>query len=316
MKSIFLLALLLLGILYGFALDRYKIFPYRTIESLYTGLPVEGDFSLGIYEGKTPFDLNESNISNPILTKEDITDIDAGFIADPFMIFKDDEYSLFFEILNKKDKQGDIGYATSKNGKDWNYGEVIINEDFHLSYPYVFEWQNDYYMIPESGKDFSVRLYKATSFPKQWEYQGNLLSGYKYTDPSIFRHNDKWWMFVSTGKSNVLNLYYSDELTKGWKAHPMNPIIKKNGHIARPSGRVITDGDKIYRFTQDDAPRYGIQVFAFEITELTETTYKEKKVSERPIVKPTGTGWNATGMHHVDPHKIDGRWITVVDGRD
>ncbi len=308
--------ILIFGIVYGFALERYQIFPYKYVESVYTGLPIEGDWSIGIYKGKTPFNLNENNISNPILTKDDVTDVDAGFVADPFMIIEDSNYSLFFEVLNKKNNQGDIGYATSSDGKKWNYGKLIIDEDFHLSYPYVFKWKGDYYMIPESYQDLSVRLYKATEFPAKWEYKGNLLSGYRYTDPSIFHYNDKWWMFVSTQNSDVLNLYYSEELSKGWKPHPMNPIVKSDKHISRPGGRVIVDNGKIYRFTQDDAPRYGIRVFGFEITELTTTTYREKRVSDKPVVTKTGTGWNASGMHNYDLHKIDKKWIAVVDGRN
>jgi len=115
---------------------------------------------------------------------------------------------MFFEVMNRATDKGDIGYAESEDGIKWNYGKIIINEKFHLSYPYVFEWGDSYYMIPESVNDFSVRLYKAISFPEKWEYLGNLLSGYKNADPSIFRYDDKWWMFVSSVENNVLNRYF------------------------------------------------------------------------------------------------------------
>jgi len=161
-----------------------------------------------------------------------------------------------------------------------------------------------------------VRLYKAISFPEKWEYVGNLLSGYFYVDPSVFRYNDKWWMFVSTGESNVLNLYYSEDLLTGWMVHPMNPIVKLNKNISRSAGRVIVYNDKLYRFTQDDYPYHGVRVFAFEITKLSEKTYEEKLVSKTPILTKTGSGWNATGMHHLDLHKIGNKWIAAVDGRD
>ncbi|MBU0529718.1 hypothetical protein KKF86_08195, partial [bacterium] len=212
--------------------------------------------------------------------------------------------------------QGDIGYAESTDGYHWEYQKIIIDETFHLSYPYIFKWNDDYYLIPESHEDLSVRLYKAVSFPDQWEYIGNLIAGYHYVDPSIFRYNDKWWLFVATTPDDgVMNLYYSNNLLGDWRLHPMNPIVKLDNHIARPAGRVFTFNDHSYRLAQDSYTEYGLQVFAFEITELTEKSYAEKVISDKPIVTKSGKGWNAAGMHHVDLHKIGDKWIASVDGR-
>ncbi len=273
-------------------------------------------WSIGIYEGLTPFDLDTKNIQNPVLTADDVVDVNAAFVADPFMVFRNQKYYMFFEVQNQKNDQGDIAYAESVDGRKWKYKKVVIDEEFHLSYPYIFEWKNTYYMIPESNQDYSVRLYQATKFPDQWQYAGCLLSGDRYVDPSIFRYKDRWWMFVSNVKSNVLNLYFSKNLTKGWQPHPKNPIVKFNKHFSRPGGRVILYNSKPLRLTQDDYPSYGIQVFAFEITELSETSYADRLVSDKPIVTRTGFGWNAAGMHHVDPHKIGDKWVVAVDGRN
>ncbi len=317
--SILLIMILLLGIFYGIVIDKYKIFPYGYIKKAfeYSTQETYGPWSIGIYEGSTPFNLTDpEEIHNPVLTGKDVDDIDATFVADPFMLIKNGEYTMFFEVLNRKTNQGDIGYAESKDGKHWDYRKIIIDENFHLSYPYVFEWDNNYYLIPESGQDFSVRLYRATSFPEKWEYIGNLLSGYSYKDPSIFYYKDKWWLFVTDGTSNVLNLYYSEDLLTGWVPHPMNPIVKLDKKSSRLGGRVLIDKDKLYRFAQDGSLSYGKQLLAFQITELTEKAYKEKIVSEAPIIKDTGKGWNAAGMHHADPHKVGNKWISTVDGRN
>jgi hypothetical protein len=66
---------------------------------------------------------------------------------------------------------------------------------------------------------------------------------------------------------------------------------------------------------QNCQPRYGTGVNAFEITELTTTSYAERPASATPIVTASGTGWNASRMHHVDAHRLEsGRWIAAVDG--
>ena len=85
--------------------------------------------------------------------------------------------------------------------------------------------------------------------------------------------------------------------------------------MARPAGRVLALDDRIIRFAQDCSVAYGLQVRAFEVTCLTTTRYCEREVAEDPILTGSGTGWNASGMHHIDPHLMnDGRWVACVDG--
>jgi len=107
-------------------------------------------WAIGIYHGHSPIKLcPPSNISNPILSAKDITDISARFIADPFMIQNQSGYYLFFEVLNDKRDSGEIAYAFSKDLMQWQYRKVVLKERFHLSYPSVFFWEKRYYMIPE-----------------------------------------------------------------------------------------------------------------------------------------------------------------------
>ncbi len=328
-----LMATLLVGIIAGIVIHKFEVFPYKIVRSALHSVirpepvivneatkeqsPFYDLWSIGIKEGSSPFKLAEpANFSNPVISAKDITDVNTSYVADPFMTIDNDMYYMFFEVFNWDTYQGDIGYAESKDGYQWNYKKIILDETFHLSYPYIFKWQNEYYLIPESHEDLSVRLYKAVSFPDKWEYLGNILSGYHYIDPSLLRYNGKWWLFVaSTPDDGVMNLYYSSNLNGEWKAHPMNPIVKLNKQINRPGGRIFTYNDHPYRLAQDGFIEYGQQVFAFEITELTEKTYSEKIVSEKPIVTRSGKGWNAAGMHHVDLHNIGGKWLGVTDGK-
>ncbi len=100
-----------------------------------------------------------------------------------------------------------------------------------------------------------------------------------------------------------------------WLEHPKSPIIEGDDYIARPAGRVLVLRDRVVRYAQDCFPSYGIQVRAFEITELTTGGYREREVSESPILRASGAGWNASGMHHIDPHFVgDGQWIACVNG--
>jgi hypothetical protein len=279
-------------------------------------------FAIGMYGGESPYQLAPlSGARNPVLTAEDVSDVPAQFVADPFMVHEHNTWHMFFEVMNAQTNHGEIGLATSADGLKWTYKQIVLSEPFHLSYPYVFKWQGEYYLVPESFEADSIRLYRADCFPTQWSFEGALLGG-SYTDASLFRFDDKWWMFACSTphEHDTLRLYYADELLGPWIEHPESPIIRGNAHIARPAGRVLVVDGRIIRYAQDDAPNYGQAVRAFEITQLTTTRYTEWAVNPSPVLEPkvsrlNRAGWNARGMHHVDPHQTgDKKWITCVDG--
>ena len=228
-------------------------------------------------------------------------------------------WHMFFEVLNSESGRGEIGLASSHDNARWHYRQIVLREPFHLSYPYVFEWENQVYMVPESYQANSVRLYRAVDFPLSWSFVSNLLNDDDFQDTSIFRSNSHWWLLTDHARppyyAGTLRLFHSEQLTGPWIEHPKSPVIDGNPHIARPAGRVLVWNDRVIRFTQDCCPVYGMQVRAFEITELTTTTYHEKEIGGEPLLTGSGIGWNKDGMHHIDPHRLDnGHWIACVDG--
>lgn len=275
------------------------------------------DWTIAIYQGDSPFNFPVSqNRRGPVLTAEDVTDVPAKFVADPFLIQEDGTWHLFFEVYNQNTKQGDLAVATSANARKWRYQQIILDEPFHLSYPYVFKWQDEYYLIPESFEANSIRLYKAEEFPTKWTYVTTLVDNVERVDNSIVYFNDKWWLFAAPTSNDTLHLYFADDLLGPWQEHPQSPIVEGNTHIARPSGRVLVHEGRLYRYTMDVNPAVGThQVMALEITDISPTTYAEKFVSEAPIITGSGKGWNMHGMHQLDPVQIGpDKWLAAVDG--
>ena len=270
-------------------------------------------WSIGIYTGDSPFNLKPSaQIRNPVLTRASVTDVPTEFVADPFML----DGHMFFEVLRADTQRGEIGLATSTNGCDWTYQQIVLREEFHLSYPYVFKWQDVRYMIPETLGANAAWLYQADEFPLHWSRKAKLIDG-PCADPSIVRCNDLWWLFVCPMpyRHDTLKLYFAEELTGPWREHPRSPIVRGDKCRARPAGRMLTLNDRVIRFAQDCVPQYGTRVRAFDILELTTTTYVEVENTASPILQPSGNGWNANGMHHVDAHQQpDGTWRACVDG--
>jgi hypothetical protein len=306
-----ILLLLLICLFLGFVAGTYV--------GMKRGIPFVSQreqWTIGIYRSDNPFHFNKlQNWINPLFRAEDVTDVHAKFVADPFLVREDEIWYLFFEVYNNETQQGDLAVATSKNTWTWNYEQVILDESFHLSYPYVFKWDGDYYLIPESFEANSIRLYKASEFPYNWEYVATIIEGKDFIDNSIAYYNEKWWLFTSQTGNSILRLYYADDLLGPWVEHPKSPIVKDNANIARPGGRVLIFEDRIYRFTQDSDPSYGNKLWAFEITDLTPTSYIEELAKKEPVLIASGKGWNGQAMHQLDPVQVDtDSWIAAVDG--
>lgn len=290
-----------------------------SIHHLYLGRPrAVAEWSIGIYQGESPLALwPAAEVVNPVLTRAEVTDVAAVFVADPFMLRVQDSWYLFFEVMNWRANKGEIGLATSGDGLNWTYRHIVLAEPFHLSYPYVFEWAGEYFMIPESYQAGAIRLYKARRFPREWALVGTLLEGPFLADASVFRHGGHWWLFAETkpDQHGTLRLYHADALGGPWVEHPESPVIKEKPNSARPAGRILLLDDKPVRFAQNCEPNYGTAVRAFEILELTPASYREREFDRSPVLRPSGHGWNAAGMHHLDPHRLDdGSWIACVDG--
>lgn len=274
-------------------------------------------WSIGIYTGSSISGLVTYK-ADPVLTPKNIGP-KVQFVADPFMVHENNKWYMFFEVKEKL-KPGYIGYATSLDGFNWTYDGVALKENTHLSYPYIFKCGDEYCMTPESYHLGAVRLYRAIDFPNKWVFVKNLIEG-EFVDPSIY-FDDKtnfWYLFAGECRSsncrpseiNNLHLYFAKDLLGPWKEHPMSPIVKKNGDIARPGGRIIKYDDKVYRIAQDDSlgkiPFYGRGVRIFEIEEITPETYKEKEVPRSPFLGKL--------MHHIDIHQTDKGFIAVGDDR-
>jgi hypothetical protein len=274
-------------------------------------------WTIGIYRGSSPFSFDSLlNRLNPVLKAEHVTDVPASFVADPFLVKEDDTWYLFFEVFNVLTQQGDLAVATSTNTWFWKYQQLILDEPFHLSYPYVFKWDNNYYLIPESYEANAVRLYRAEQFPTKWSYVTDLISGRELVDNSIVYFEGRWYLFSCSVSIDTLYLYHADNLTGPWTEHLASPLVIGDNSKARPSGRVIFYEDRLYRYAMDIEPPVGeFEVKAFEITRLTPTEYAEVLVMEEPIIKASGSGWNAKGMHQLDPVMVkEGIWIASVDG--
>lgn len=209
------------------------------------------------------------------------------FWADPFVVDEDDKSYLFFEELDYTIQKGYLKVAEyDPLHKTFKTSKIILDLDYHLSYPNVFKHEGNYYMVPESHENMSVELFEAVEFPTKWKKKKTLLSDVLAVDATLYFRDEKWWMFVNIAEkkdfsmNDELYLYYChDFISDEWIPHPQNPIVS-DVTTARPAGNLIQKGDKLYRPAQDCSGFYGRKVVVNEIEILNETQYKEMTVGE------------------------------------
>jgi hypothetical protein len=264
-----------------------------------------------------PFKLiDPPEITNPVLTAEDVTDRDAAYVADPFLFHENGLWYMLLEVYDLPAQKGEIGVASSSDGFHWKYERIVLDETFHLSYPYVFKVGSTYYMIPETFQLSEVRIYKAINFPYEWTYLTTIITGRQFVDPSVIYYEGRYWLFVSEPENKTLYLYSSDLLTENWVEHPQSPVIQDNTHQGRPGGRsFIYNGDQIIRISQNWGG--GLKVRAFKVDILNTSQYAEHELPESPLLEsgPEPKDWYAGGIHHLDPWWTGDYWLVAFDGR-
>jgi hypothetical protein len=269
------------------------------------------EWSIGLYRGSSPLALEPAG-PNPVLRAADLG-IDARFVADPFLLRRDDRLFLFFEAWRTSSRQGDIAWAERDASGVFRFAGIALDEPFHLSYPFVFEHDGDVFMIPESRSRRDVRLYVARPFPGRFELVRVLLSGARYADTSLVRWQGRFYLLTSPD-NGTLELFHADALEGPYRRHPRSPVVSGDDCAARPGGRPIVWQGRLLRFAQCDRPAYGVSVRAFEVTELSPSGYAERPAGRDPLLAGSGAGWNAGGMHHLDPLPDAGGALAAVDG--
>lgn len=242
--------------------------------------------------------------------------------ADPFLFVKDDTLFLFYEEMGITGS-GVIKMVKTNNLKDWSKPLLITHEPTcHFSYPFVFEIEGEVYMMPETGVDHNVRLYKAkdkslTSFELYkiiLERPTCELEGIKidFADSCIYSKGNMYYLFTSfhDGDRYQLELYISDRFDGGYTKHPMSPICVGD-KLGRCGGSLIEVDGKLYRPAQDCDGQYGGQIHLLEIDEITPKTYIEHLVREN--VLPRKSKMYKEGGHHINFTNFKGQNIIASD---
>ncbi|MBA6377927.1 MULTISPECIES: hypothetical protein [unclassified Colwellia] len=233
------------------------------------------------------------------------------FWADPHVIYKNKTYYIFLEEYLYKTGKGHISLIEMNEKGNHSEPKIVLDKDYHLSYPFIFDHDDELYMIPESVENNTVELYRCTDFPNKWEFVMNLMENVSLLDATLLFHNNRWWMFANGAEHkgvstwDELFLFSSDDLlSKVWVSHPMNPIIS-DCKRARPAGKIFEKNGNLYRPSQNSSHKYGYGFNFNRIIQLDEHNYREELVSKvepnwAEDVTATHTFSNAHNLYVID----------------
>jgi hypothetical protein len=232
------------------------------------------------------------------------------FLADPFFVKEKDTFYLFFE--HKKNKSNaDVGLLTSTDGKKYQYRGTVLTQKFHLSYPQVFKYKNDFYMVPESKQANAVLLYKAYHFPFDWRICDTLIHNVSLVDPSIYL-SDSLNILVATDYEKNMYLYQADSLFGKWKLH-QKPVALI-GTEARAGGRFFADKKGLVLPVQNCTKGYGYGLSLFRFS-FHDGSYDVKRESPFYLMANENIAAFNAGMHQLDMQRIDANhYYYVYDG--
>lgn len=240
-----------------------------------------------------------------------------SIIADPFLFVHNEELFLFYEHQDKWiGGKGRICMRKTKDLKNWTPEVDVLNEPFHLSFPWVFEEDGKVYMMPEAGGSRSIRIYQADDDNlAKWSLCRIIMEDEQpWTDSVIYKEDGVYFLFTShdTHSKQTQHLFISNGLFGPYKEHPSSPIYEgKDG--GRNAGCIIEYKGGLYRPVQVCLKSYGEQTSIMKINRLTPTEYKESLYKEN-IVNTSLTTFR-DGGHQFHSVVFKGRTIVATDYR-
>lgn len=234
------------------------------------------------------------------------------FWADPFIFSYRNNNYVFFENYSYTEKKGKIscGIIQGKNIVDV---VDVLNLDYHLSYPFIMQEDNEIFMIPETSANKRLEVFRCIEFPHRWEPFSSAFDGELVCDAHIFKdnHNQKW-LFLNKSKGTTstdleLYIYKIDSLKLNEIIpHKQNPVII-DSRTARNGGEIFHYNNKIYRPSQYNGDGiYGRGLNINKIEKLTLDEYKEITV----LKALPNFHKRLVGTHHL--HQIEN--LFIIDG--
>lgn len=229
--------------------------------------------------------------------------------ADPFLVEDGQKTWLFAELYDRLRLKGILACCelTANGAGKWR---VILDEPFHLSYPFVFRKNDQWYMIPESLGAKRIILYRATEFPWKWE-KAETLAPIGAVDSTLLQTSDGSYLVTSVVENGVGRLAVL-KLDDSFSSASLLAVADEENPNTRSAGGIISHNGILIRPTQDCTAGYGAALNFMKILSFGETGLREElmckvlpgDITINGVTAPEGIHtYNCTGTFEVIDHK-------------
>ncbi len=229
--------------------------------------------------------------------------------ADPFLVKKDGKIYLFFEMFDRLKRKGALGCRELSEKSIGNL-KVIYETDTHLSYPFIYEKDGVFYIIPESSRSGELYVLKCTNFPYKWVKE-KVIAEKPLVDTTLFSYNGvDYYISERVVRANTfdrVDLFYDEN---GCFTECVNNPVKLDAGTARCAGNFFEYNGCYVRPSQDCGVFYGEKLNFNRVINISKEKYEEeliKTVSHRDINLDKKD--NYTGIHTYN--KVDN--VEVID---
>ena len=193
--------------------------------------------------------------------------------ADPLLYHHGEERWIFCEAFDLAAGRGDIAAIPLAGDGSLGEPQIVLATGSHLSFPTVFDWRGEIWMIPESSACHTIDLYRCTEFPGRWEQAARFPVGCELCDTILLdKTDDELTLLCSeTRPENQLYTRYRKYILRVNPAQesgfaleedePFNLQHREFGLGNRNAGPLFTHGGQVIRPAQVSTKvDYGVYV--------------------------------------------------------
>ena len=212
-------------------------------------------------EEKEQFEFAEAELPN------------GQWVADPFLIEVEGKHYLFCEQYETKLNRAGIGYFVFEDGVPVNKG-IVIRRPYHMSYPCVFSYGDEIYMIPETSGNHTIEMYRAVRFPQKWELDTVLLENVQYVDSTVYDSGNGFYLLSYQKRGNG---WATDVFRLDMQSKKLSKVTEKlyEANVARPAGSLMHTEGGLKRPAQDCSEKYGEALLIYAVDKLDDCGLEE-----------------------------------------
>lgn len=180
--------------------------------------------------------------------------------ADPMVFTHEGRTYIFAELYDYTLCRGIIGVSEYRGNGSFGVWKPIIQEDFHMSYPYVFRTGEEIYMIPETTQKNALLLYRAVEFPMRWELHKVICENVCWADTTIIPDGDGF-LGRTQACQNGRDLDLQIRLTRELELQDRTERPDSDTRINRPGGRPFFHQGRWWWVSRDCREGYGKALF-------------------------------------------------------